>query len=49
MASKRKTSVAPYVALVLALVLFVPAVREFALDLLEPLLALVRDVNPFRG
>ncbi|WP_229370753.1 hypothetical protein [Umezawaea beigongshangensis] len=49
MASKRRTGIAPYVALLLALVLFVPAVREIALDLLAPLLDLIRDVSPFRG
>ncbi|RKT53764.1 hypothetical protein [Saccharothrix australiensis] len=49
MASKRRSGVAPYVALVLVLVIFVPGVREVLADLLTPLLDLLRDLNPFRG
>lgn len=49
MASKRKRSVAPYVALLVALVIFVPAVRDLVLDLLTPLLDLIEDANPFRA
>lgn len=49
MAARRKRSVAPYVALVVALIIFVPAARETALELLTPLLDLLKDLNPFRA
>ena len=48
MASKRKRSMAPYVALLVALVIFVPPVRALFLDLLAPLLDALEDLNPFR-
>nr|WP_238598691.1 hypothetical protein [Saccharothrix sp. ALI-22-I] len=47
MAAKRKRSVAPYVALLVALIIFVPVVRETVFDLLGPLLDLLEDANPF--
>ncbi|MEU4746201.1 hypothetical protein AB0G02_37870 [Actinosynnema sp. NPDC023658] len=49
MASKRRGGLAPYVALLVAVVIFVPAVREVAVDLLRPLVGLLKDVNPFGG
>ncbi|MFD1148723.1 hypothetical protein [Saccharothrix hoggarensis] len=49
MASKRKGGIAPYVALLLAVIIFVPAVREVVADLLGPLVDLLGDVNPFGG
>ncbi|XVS67603.1 hypothetical protein ACQPYE_16585 [Actinosynnema sp. CA-299493] len=49
MASKRRGGVAPYVALLVAVVIFVPAVREVVVDLFGPLVDLIKDVNPFRG
>ncbi|WNV85726.1 hypothetical protein [Umezawaea sp. Da 62-37] len=45
-ASKRKGSMAPYLALLIALVIFVPALREAAADLLSPLLDKLKDLNP---
>ncbi|RKT67551.1 hypothetical protein DFJ66_0726 [Saccharothrix variisporea] len=45
MAAKRKSSVAPYVALVVALIIFVPPLREAVGDLLAPLL----DLLPWRA
>jgi len=49
MAAKRRGSVAPYVALLVALVILVPPVREVVLDLLAPLFDLVEDLNPARS
>ncbi len=49
MASKRRGGVAPYVALLVAVIIFVPAVREVFVDLLGPLADLIEDVNPFDG
>lgn len=49
MAAKRKGSAAPYVALVVALLLFVPALREAVLDGITPLLDALKDLNPFRS
>ncbi|GGP82019.1 hypothetical protein [Saccharothrix coeruleofusca] len=43
MASRRGGGVAPYVALVVALAILVPPVREVLLDLLAPLLRLLRE------
>ncbi|MGM1064065.1 hypothetical protein [Saccharothrix sp. Mg75] len=43
MAKKRKGGVAPYVALLIAVIIFVPAVREFFADLVGPLVQLVQD------
>ncbi|WP_245886949.1 hypothetical protein [Umezawaea tangerina] len=47
MAKKRKGSMAPYVALLIAVVIFVPALREAALNLLAPLLDKVKELSPF--
>lgn len=49
MASRRRGGVAPYVALLVAVIIFVPAAREFFVDLLGPLVDLLRDANPFGG
>ncbi len=49
MASKRKGGVAPYVAMLIALVIFVPALREAAIGWLGPLLDTLKDLNPFRS
>jgi hypothetical protein len=49
MASKRKGSVAPYIALVIAVIIFVPAFREAVLGWLPPLLDSLKDLNPFRS
>ncbi|MFE2753892.1 hypothetical protein ACFXGA_18035 [Actinosynnema sp. NPDC059335] len=49
MASKRKGGLAPYVALLVAVVILVPPVREVVFDLLRPLADLIGDVNPFKG
>ncbi|MEV0678715.1 hypothetical protein AB0I60_19575 [Actinosynnema sp. NPDC050436] len=49
MARKRGGGLALYVALAVALVLFVPALRERAADLLAPLLDQLRDLSPWRG
>ena len=43
MASKRRGGPAPYVALLVAVIIFVPPAREFAADLLGPLVDLVKD------
>lgn len=48
-ASRRKGGMAPYVALVVALIILVPAAREVFLDLLGPVLDLLRELNPFRA
>lgn len=45
MAAKRKGGVAPYVALLVALVIFVPPLREAAGELLAPLI----DLLPWRA
>ena len=49
MASKSKGSIAPYVALVLAVIIFVPALREAVLGWLPPLIDALKDLNPFRS
>lgn len=49
MASKRRGGVAPYVALLVAVIIFVPAVREVVADLVGPVFELLKDVNPFGG
>ena len=46
MASKRRGGVAPYVALLVAVIIFVPAVREFVVDLVGPLVDLLKNGNP---
>ncbi|MCE6996379.1 hypothetical protein LZG04_16465 [Saccharothrix sp. S26] len=43
MASKRRGGLAPYVALLVAVIIFVPAVREVFADLMGPLVDLVED------
>lgn len=43
MAKKRGSGVAPYVALLVAVIIFVPPVREFFADLIAPLVQLVQD------
>ncbi|MFI9006096.1 hypothetical protein ACIGNX_02525 [Actinosynnema sp. NPDC053489] len=48
-AKKRKGGVAPYVALLVAVVIFVPPVRAVVADLLAPLVDLLKDANPFGG
>ncbi|MCS7475655.1 hypothetical protein ACFFQW_35230 [Umezawaea endophytica] len=48
-ASKRRGSVAPYVALVIAVIIFVPALRDAVLGWLPPLLDSLKDLNPFRS
>ncbi|MEU5692078.1 hypothetical protein [Actinosynnema sp. NPDC020468] len=48
MASKRrKGGIAPYLALVIALIIFVPALRNLAADLLAPLWDMIK--NSFAG
>lgn len=42
-ASKRKGGIAPYVAVLVAVIIFVPAVREVFLELIGPLVDLVKD------
>ncbi len=51
MASKSKSNggLALLVALAVAMFLFVPAFRTVVLDLLEPLLGKLEEVNPFGG
>lgn len=49
MASRRRGGPAPYVALVVALIIFVPVVREGFLDLIGPLLDLLKDLNPLNA
>lgn len=49
MASKRRVGVAPYVALLVAVIIFVPAARDFVADLVGPLVDLLKDANPFGG
>jgi hypothetical protein len=49
MASKRRGGVAPYVALLVAVIIFVPAVREVVADLFGPLVDLLKDLNPLGG
>ncbi|MEU4768362.1 hypothetical protein AB0H12_34445 [Actinosynnema sp. NPDC023794] len=49
MASKRRGGVAPYVALLVAVIIFVPAARDFVADLVGPLVDLLKDANPFGG
>lgn len=49
MAKKRRGSAAPYVALVVVLILFVPAIRQAVLDAIAPLLDVLKDLNPFRS
>ncbi|MEU4805479.1 hypothetical protein [Actinosynnema sp. NPDC023587] len=49
MARKRGGGMALYVALAVALILFVPPLRDWAADLLAPLLEQLRSLNPFRG
>lgn len=46
MASKRRGGVAPYVALLVAVIIFVPAVRDVVADLLSPLLEVFRVGGP---
>jgi len=48
-ASKRRGSAAPYVALVVAVIIFVPALREAVFGWLPPLLDSLKDLNPFRS
>ncbi|MDU0289266.1 hypothetical protein [Saccharothrix longispora] len=43
MAKKRGSGVAPYVALLVAVIIFVPPVRGFFADLVAPLVQLVQD------
>lgn len=43
MASKRKGGIAPYVAVLVAVIIFVPAVREVVVDLAGPLVDQVKD------
>jgi hypothetical protein len=43
MASKRKGGIAPYVAVLVAVIIFVPSVREVFADLVGPLVDLVKD------
>jgi len=47
--AKRRGSVAPYVALVIAVIIFVPPLREAVLGWLPPLLDSLKDLNPFRS
>ncbi|MEU6148956.1 hypothetical protein ABZ816_03055 [Actinosynnema sp. NPDC047251] len=49
MARKRGGGMALYVALAVALVLFVPPLRERAADLIAPLLDQLKSLNPLRG
>ncbi|MFJ6671219.1 hypothetical protein ACIQMJ_08955 [Actinosynnema sp. NPDC091369] len=49
MASKRKGGIAPYVALLVAVIIFVPPVREVFADLVGPLVDLVKDAFGARG
>ena len=49
MASKRRGGVAPYVALLVAVIIFVPAAREVVVDLTGPLVDALKDLNPFGG
>lgn len=44
-AAKRKSGIAPYVALLVALIIFVPPLREAVGELLAPLV----DMLPWRG
>ncbi|CCH31234.1 putative membrane protein [Saccharothrix espanaensis DSM 44229] len=48
-ARKRGGGMALYVALAVALVLFVPPLRERAADLIAPLLDQLKSLNPLRG
>jgi hypothetical protein len=48
-ASKRKGSVAPYVALLIAAIIFVPPFREAVVTGITPLLDALKDLNPFRS
>ncbi|MFE9749394.1 hypothetical protein ACFYOT_31160 [Saccharothrix saharensis] len=43
MASKRKGGIAPYVALLVAVIIFVPPAREVVADLAGPVVDLVKD------
>jgi hypothetical protein len=48
-AKKSRGSVAPYVALVLAVIIFVPALRDAVLGWVPPLLDALKGLNPFRS
>ncbi|WP_257902254.1 hypothetical protein [Saccharothrix obliqua] len=49
MARKGGGGLALYVALLVAVVILVPPVRQAFLDLIAPLLGALRDLNPLRA